>query len=55
MELELYWADYAVFGTLLVVSLLVGLSFKATCLSGTREIYFEIRIMSSDNDLVFGF
>ena len=26
MELELHWADYAVFGALLVVSLLVGMS-----------------------------
>ena len=27
MELELHWADYAVFGALLVVSLIVGFFF----------------------------
>ena len=28
MELELHWADYAVFGALLVVSLVVGMSLR---------------------------
>ena len=38
MELELHWADYAVFGALLVVSLIVGMSLRLKLLAMLKDM-----------------
>ena len=50
MELELHWADYAVFGALLVVSLIVGMSFRLKLLAMLKDM----KLRNSNKDFSLG-